>query len=501
MRDAKDRHGERIVIAAIVALAAMLRLWRLGHQSLWIDEILTLGTASPPPPGIPFITKLLWDVHGPLNSLIIYLWRHVGESEFLLRLPAAAAGIVTVYLIYAWLRREAGREAAVAGALLLAVNPFHIYYSQEIRFYALLTMMTVLSLIAYRHFVERPTARSGLLLGLSLGLACLSHFMALFLCAALAVHLVCTGRARGAHLRYGLMAAGIAAVIVSPWIYRQIFYLRRLRMIDPGIKPVIYRMEEGRFPPLMSYPYALYAFSVGFSFGPDLRELHTFTSTWTLMRRYLPHIVLVAGVFGALSVQGAIRLLRERRLSLPLSILAVTFLLVTAVAVMKIKVLNVRYLMVAFPAYISLVACGVPRGRLSGAFWLGAACALMLFSTASYHLVPRYARDDIGGAIRAIARRDEAGDLILAPGMEPVVRWYYRGDRPVESIYAPGLDRQRLEQRLDRMTEGRRRVWYLRCRPWDTDPEGHVRGYLFRTMRPAGFWDFPGVRVYLFELR
>lgn len=499
MRADDERRNERIALALVVALAALLRLWRLGYQSFWLDEALTLGAADPPPPGISFLTKLLWDVHGPLYTLIINLWRHAGESEAWLRLPGAVAGIATVWLIYAWLRREAGREAALVGALLMAVNPFHVYYSQELRFYPLLTMFTAMSLLAFRVFVDRPAARTGLLLGLSLGLACLSHFMALFLCAAFAVHLVMTGRARGDHLRYGLLAATAAFVIVSPWIYRELFYLKRIRMTDPASRPVVYRMEEGRFPPLMSYPYALYAFAVGFSFGPDLRELHTFTSAGALVKRHIPEIVSVAILFGGLFILGAVRLCRERRLALFLSILAVTVLLVTAAAVLKIKVLNARYLVIAFPAFIAVIACGVPRGRASGALTAGAACAVMLFSTASYHIVPRFARDDIRGAVELIARNEQAGDIILAPGMEPVVRWYYGGERPVESIYAPLLSRERIEARLTRMIEGRRRVWYVRCRPWDTDAEGHIRGHLFGSMRPAGAWKLPGVALYLLE--
>jgi mannosyltransferase len=499
MGSADDRRTERVILACIIALAAVLRLWRLGHQSFWLDEALTLGATDPPPPGVSFLTKLLWDVHGPLYTFIISLWRHAGSSEAWLRLPGALAGIVTVWLMYEWMRREAGRDAAIVGALLLAVSPFHVYYSQELRFYPLLTMLTVLSLLAFRVFVDRPGARNALLLGLSLALACLSHFMALFLCASFVVYLLFTGRARGPHLRYGLLAAATVLVIVSPWIYRELFYLRRIRMIDPGSRPVVYRLEEDRFPPLLSYPYALYAFAVGFSFGPDLRELHTFTSAGLLIRRHLAEIALVTVLFGGLAVNGLVRLHRRRRLGLVLSILAVTTALVTAAAVMRIKVLNARYLTIAFPAFIALVACGVPAGRRAGALAVGAACVVMLFSTASYLVIPRFARDDIRGAVRLISRDERAGDLILVPGMEPVVRWYYRGPRPVASIYAPLLDEERTRRRLAALAEGRRRVWYLRCRPWDTDADGDILRDLDDTMRPAGSWEFPGVTLYLFQ--
>ena len=37
------------ILAAIVALAALLRVLHIGAQSLWIDEYLTLEVATPSP--------------------------------------------------------------------------------------------------------------------------------------------------------------------------------------------------------------------------------------------------------------------------------------------------------------------------------------------------------------------------------------------------------------------------------------------------------------------
>ena len=355
---------ELALVALVTVLALMLRFFRLGHQSLWIDEILTLGASDPPPPGIPFAVKLLWDVHGPLYTLVVHVWRTVSETDAWLRVPGAVAGVATVPLLYAWLKREVGRDAALTGALFMALSPFNIYYSQEVRFYALLTMMTVVSLIAYRLFVDRPSPRNATLLGIALGLACLSHLMALFLCAGFAMHLLTTRRARGPHLRWGILAAAIALVIVSPWIYRQLFFLQRIQETEPSARAIIYRMEEGRFPPLLSYPYAVYAFATGFSFGPDLRELRASLSTGALMKRYALEIGVATVVFGAALIGGIARLRRQRRLALFVSIPAATIVLVTLAAALKIKVFNARYLTPAFPVFIAVLACGAVR-RLS----------------------------------------------------------------------------------------------------------------------------------------
>ncbi|HSG28540.1 MAG TPA: glycosyltransferase family 39 protein [Candidatus Krumholzibacterium sp.] len=175
------------ILAGIICLAAFLRFFRLGHQSFWIDEILTAGSYASPPAGISYWKKLLWDVHGPLYSMIMHFWSMAGSSETWLRIPGAAAGTASVLFFYRWMKRISTGDNALAGTLILALSPFHIYYSQEMRFYSLLLMMVVLSLIFFDRFIEKPDGRRGAALGLVLGLACLSHFMALFLCAGFAV--------------------------------------------------------------------------------------------------------------------------------------------------------------------------------------------------------------------------------------------------------------------------------------------------------------------------
>jgi 4-amino-4-deoxy-L-arabinose transferase-like glycosyltransferase len=54
----------------------------------------------------------------------------LGPGTFTTRLPAAVAGIVTVLALYGFVRKIRGERAAVASAILLAVNPWHIYLSR-----------------------------------------------------------------------------------------------------------------------------------------------------------------------------------------------------------------------------------------------------------------------------------------------------------------------------------------------------------------------------------
>ncbi len=64
-----------------------------------------------------------------------------GDSEVALRLPSAVAGICTIPLL-GLLTEEItkSRTTAAIAALLLAVNPLHLWYSQEARPYAVLLL-------------------------------------------------------------------------------------------------------------------------------------------------------------------------------------------------------------------------------------------------------------------------------------------------------------------------------------------------------------------------
>ena len=82
------------------------------------------------------------DFHPPLFYFLSHYWMQVNQSEIWLRLLPVSFGIISVGLIY-FINRKIGLIAA----FFLAINPYHIYYSQEFRSYSLLTMLGLLSML------------------------------------------------------------------------------------------------------------------------------------------------------------------------------------------------------------------------------------------------------------------------------------------------------------------------------------------------------------------
>jgi 4-amino-4-deoxy-L-arabinose transferase-like glycosyltransferase len=498
MRSKAEEKREMLFLAVILVAATFLRFYRIGGQSYWVDELLSLG-ASSTPEGISFWKKILYDVHGPLHTVIIHFLRQISTAEYLLRAPSAVAGVLSVYFIYRWLIILGRRDVALYGALFLALHPYNLYYSQELRFYSLLTLFVILSMIAFERYLRDPTIGRGLVLGVTLTCASFAHFSALFLPVGFFVYLLVSRRLDRRYVTAGLVAMAVLLLVSSPWIYREIKILGGINVVNILTLPVEERLRGDLTLNPWSYPYTLYAFSVGYSFGPDLRVLHGIDSATDLLGAYWRELLLVAMLFGFLLIGGIRDAARRRRLALFLSIALTSAALITVIALLNIKVFNVRYLTVIFPVYLALIVYGLPRGRLARPIAIWVVCAFLVVSSWNYHKDPIYARDDIRSAVERIELGERKGDLILAINSRSVIDHYYRGDNQVREIVPVELGREEIDVGADRHLDRGGRVWYLRCRHWDVDPLDMVLKALEREGITVEEQEFPGVRLFLFE--
>ena len=162
----------------IVAAAALLRFHALDRFSYWLDEILQTywlqGTWS------FFWRSLRADaVHPPLDYLLDRFLETLGPVDWVRKLPPACWGVATVAAVGILVARRMGPVSGLLSASLLAVAPFHVRYSQELRPYSLGLFLLSLSLLALECFLRRPsTTRLAILY-----LACLGTAYALYLAA------------------------------------------------------------------------------------------------------------------------------------------------------------------------------------------------------------------------------------------------------------------------------------------------------------------------------
>lgn len=129
----------------ITLLGLILRLV-LSNQSFWLDEGASLMMAKLPLSQL--IEALKADFHPPLFYMLLHFWLPLlGKSEWLIRLPFILLASATIPATYLLCREIFGAKSKISlfSALFLALNPLHIYYSQELRMYSLVTLLVVLS--------------------------------------------------------------------------------------------------------------------------------------------------------------------------------------------------------------------------------------------------------------------------------------------------------------------------------------------------------------------
>jgi hypothetical protein len=291
----------------------------------------------------------------------------------------------------------------------------------------------------------------------------------------------------------------IVLVVISPWVYREISFLRGIRVVDITTLPVEERLRGELTLSYWSYPYTLYAFATGYSFGPSLAELHLVTSPFGLLSKYAAELVTAGLLFGGLFISGIIRSSRYGHRSLFLTVILVVIGSVTIITAFNVKVFNVRYLMCVFPFFIALIAFGLPAARAARFILIGAVCAVMLVSDLSYLFNPRYERENVRDAVKIIAKHESRGDLMLVPNVAQTFEHYYRGGNEVQIIYPVELGKQRIDELIESYFEVHPRIWYLRSRYWDKDPGDILLKSLPEQGRLAGSWELQGVLLNLYE--
>src|SRR5256714_12468652 len=177
---------EGAALIAIVALGDALRFWHLPARSLWVDEGPTAIIAK-----LDWwnFARLLWrrEANMSLYYLLMRGWIHVGHGEAWLRALSVFFGVLAILAIYFLGRSLWGRSAGLVAALLLAVNAYHIRYSQEARAYSLAVLLVVLSFYFLIQLMQRPSPELRWKYSVVSALAVYSHFFSTLVLLAQAV--------------------------------------------------------------------------------------------------------------------------------------------------------------------------------------------------------------------------------------------------------------------------------------------------------------------------
>jgi mannosyltransferase len=171
-----SRYLQILVILTIVG--AFLRLFQLGTASLWLDEATTLNIARQSLTQIWGYLSSASEYHPPLFYWMEHFMLAFGQSEQVLRLIPAIVGILTIPAFYIVGTELFDRNTGILAAALLTFSPFHLFYSQEARDYALMLLLFSLAFFFFLRLLKSWGRKDALLFGIFAGLALWGHFYA-----------------------------------------------------------------------------------------------------------------------------------------------------------------------------------------------------------------------------------------------------------------------------------------------------------------------------------
>ena len=142
----------------LALLALLPRLANLGTFSLWLDEIIETNQAGGS--FLDMLAALRADaVHPPLEGVIAWAGLHAGLGETGRRLIPIAFGVGTILIVARFTVRRFGRIEGLLVGAAMALAPFHVHYSQELRPYSLALFCAALSLSAGDRLLDSIDAR------------------------------------------------------------------------------------------------------------------------------------------------------------------------------------------------------------------------------------------------------------------------------------------------------------------------------------------------------
>lgn len=442
----RGKIGKIFWIFSILCIVAFcIRFFVARGQSLWTDEIAGVLMSNREIGGIVGVVAL-FDVNPPLSYFFIRLVLLIGDSDAWLRVPFEILGALSCGLLFLILRRAGMKNSWIAGFFLMAM-PMHIYLSQEVRHYALSSVISILWMQTLLAFEDDPKrARGQFILVRLLGI--LNHYFFFFMFFVDWTYLV--WRKRKAILKKLLWYQALVGVYFLPWLPALVHQI--------GAKT--YKFRQGVSPLTFSSDL----FSHMFFYAADSPE--PTIVAWSKQDLFASPLILVAPFLFLLLASLRYFSETDRARKLIISWLFVPTIVVMLIA-WKIPLYQHRYFVIVLGAVCAMIALGLENlGRLSKwiAVAFGVLCifpwALVLYE---YHTDGAYHREDwraLAQYLESQSHNRRAGILTYTSDSAGPLNYYYGGKMTIfQAIPSRGFEFGRYD--MDEITNRLRAVGNL----------------------------------------
>jgi mannosyltransferase len=170
-----------LMLILLILAGAGLRFYSLGGKSMWDDEVITVEISAKDFTHI--WQDLSWRQNSPpLHYLLVHFFLYFGLNEFWARFPSALFGSFNLILIFLLSKDFFEEQSSLIAVLILAISPFHIYYSQEARTYAVFTFFISLSYLYLFKLINSDLSNIyfWVIYGISSILSIYTHYFSVF---------------------------------------------------------------------------------------------------------------------------------------------------------------------------------------------------------------------------------------------------------------------------------------------------------------------------------
>lgn len=415
-------------ILILTILGAAGRLHLLTSQSLWYDEGSSLYYSG----GVTLQDTLgrlarssASERFQVLYFVVLWAWRQLfGNGEVSLRILSVVPGVSVLPVVFAISALTRGTATAFASLTLASVSAYMIYYSQEVRPYALGFAVASCQLLALLCCVNRPSRVRLILLAVATAAHLLTNALAATYTCSLAVSHLLVYRDR----RLWQRIWGPTLVLSAPVLA---WYFLSLASIPPGHRSI----SSLRQSVVENGAFALYGILLGHTYGPPLEQLRGPDRLQNALA-FWPQLAAASVVALIISVLIVLAVsCRKAWLSaddkLLLGTLAFSFIASLVLAVVLNFNLQPRHMYhvatTSLPLTASLLTSAISARqpiRLLGTLGLAGLLALNGYSLHNYYFDPRYARDDYRATATFLAQQPQSAAQVLLWGSPELLSYY-----------------------------------------------------------------------------
>lgn len=391
----------------IFALAFILRVISL-NQSLWLDEAINV-LATQKFSFLGMITDYAKaDFHPPGFFIILWLWTHLfGIGEIFVRIPSVIFGLLSVYLIYLLGRKVHSKYLGLLAALLLAVNPLHIYYSQEARMYALATLAVTINFYLWIKILKEEKVKVFLIIVSNL-LVLSSDYVAYLIFPAQFIFVLFYKKDKILFWLKGMFGALFIGSLWLPMFFNQLSVGSVAAANLPTWKFVV-----GGFD-VKAVPLTLVKFIIGRISLADKFIYYLLLTPISILFSFL--------IFRALKFTDRIRNLLVIWLVIPIFLATFISLIIPIYSYFR--------LMFVLSAFIILISFGIIsfQSKLKY-FFLGAVILIQLSSSLIYLFNNSYQREDWRGMVSFLKTTGQKSQILFeSSGTLPPFDYYAKGE-------------------------------------------------------------------------